>query len=195
MGVPLVLPSNRTTILLVGRRRKKRKVQFFLHVGLIFPVFFCGDNPGLLLPYHDLGDSDFRSWIRYAQRKTLWGGEETRSQHLFFQLVQLGYGVMVFLWSNKVWILLAQLLRLSRGKDKCQNCLVARWLSWERHELLKAGNTAWPNGLSAGDGWGLGQKLPLVEFLKKPGCCRWILPQPNSAGIRHGHRSLLKRSC
>lgn len=26
--------------------------------------------------------------------------------------------------------------------------------------------TAWPNGLSAGEGWGMGQKLPLVEFEK-----------------------------
>lgn len=38
-------------------RRKKRKVQFSLHVALIFPIFFCSDNPGLQLPYHDLDNS------------------------------------------------------------------------------------------------------------------------------------------
>lgn len=137
-----------------------------------------------------LSSQDFRSWIRCAQKKTLWGGGGTRSQRIFFQLVQLGYGVMILLWSNKVWILLAQLLRFCREKDKCQNCLVARWLSWETHVLLKAasllGLMVWVlDGTEISSGWIL---------KKKPHCCRWILPEPSSAGVRHGQRSLLEGS-
>lgn len=121
-----------------------------------------------------LSSQDFRSWIRYAQKKTLWGGGGTRSQRIFFQLVQLGYGVMILLWSNKVWILLAQLLRFCREKDKCQNCLVARWLSWETHVLLKAasllGLMVWVlDGTEISSGWVLKKNLIAAdEFYLNP---------------------------
>lgn len=122
------------------------------------PNFFCSDNPSVQLPCHDLGDSGSvptisnHGWDMHEKTSL---ERRTRSQR-FSQWIWLGYGVMLLLWSNKVWILLAEFLRFSRGKGKRQNCLVARWRSWETHEFLETALAAWPNGLSArervGDG-------------------------------------------